>query len=108
MIRLMSRAHDDVTFIAEGATGMKMASSCPLAVVQPGGLVTKEQKWNKVRIPCHSTMSGNLLHVHIGSGLVEHQYCVLPEQGPCQTHQLPLTSTEVGPSLCDVAMQLPF
>ena len=44
MIRLMSRAHDDVTFIAEGATGIKMVSSCPLAVVQPGGLVTKEQR----------------------------------------------------------------
>ena len=23
---------------------VKMASSCPLAVIQPGGLVTKEQK----------------------------------------------------------------
>ena len=40
----MSRAHDDVIFIAEGATGIKMVSSCPLAVVQPGGLVTKEQR----------------------------------------------------------------
>ena len=53
-------------------------------------------------------MSGDLLDVHIGSGLIEHKYRVLPEQGPCQTHQLPLTNAEVGPSLCDLAMQLPF
>ena len=53
-------------------------------------------------------MSGDSLDVHIGSGLIEHKYRVLPEQGPCQTHQLPLTNAEVGPSLCDLAMQLPF
>ena len=45
MTRLMSRAHDDVIFIAEGTLPpVKMASSCPLVVIQPGGLVTKEQK----------------------------------------------------------------
>ena len=53
-------------------------------------------------------MSGDSLDVHIGSGLIKHKYRVLPEQGPCQTHQLPLTNAEVGPSLCDLAMQLPF
>ena len=48
------------------------------------------------------------LDIHISGGLIEHQYLVLPEQSSRQTHQLPLTNTEVGPSLCDLAMQLPL
>ena len=48
------------------------------------------------------------LDIHISGGFIEHQYLVLPEQSPRQTHQLPLTNTEVGPSLCDLAMQLPL
>ena len=48
------------------------------------------------------------LDIHISGGLIEHQYLVLPEQSSRQTHQLPLTNAEVGPSLCDLAMQLPL
>ena len=51
-------------------------------------------------------MSSSSLDINIGSGLIKYQYLVLPEQGPCQTHQLFLTHTEVGPSFCDLPMKL--
>jgi len=53
-----------------------------------------------------SLVSSNSLDIDISSGLIEYQYLILPEQGPCQTHQLFLTHTEVGPSFRDLPMKL--
>ena len=46
------------------------------------------------------------LHVHVGSGFIEHKNPVSPNEGPCKTEQLFLTHRETLGRVGDISLQL--